>query len=49
MHVFTNVFFRGSAVCRNILKEPTVAPNMWYQNVKQYPFSPAGGSSEDLS
>lgn len=49
MHIFTRVFSKGSDVCRNILREPTVAPNMWYQNEKQYPFSPAGGSSEDFS
>lgn len=46
---FTSVFVKGSAVCRIILKEPTVAPNMWCQNVKQYPFSPAGGSSGNFS
>lgn len=48
-HLFTNVFFKGSAVSRSILKEPAVAPNMWYQKVKQYPWSPAGGSSVDFS
>lgn len=45
----TIVLIQGSAVCRNILKKPTLAPNMWRQNVKQYPYSPAGGSIGDFS
>lgn len=39
----------GSGVWRETLNEPTVAPNMWYQNVKQYPIPSAGGSSGDFS
>lgn len=45
----TVVLFLGSVVCRTTLRDPTVAPNMWCQNLKQYPSVPAGGNRGDLN
>jgi len=44
----TNVMWLDEMSYIDILNDPTVAPNMWYQNLKQYPSGPVGGERGDF-